>query len=138
MAYLRSFGSAALSTMVQKLGPSRSVPRFYSSETFWSLYDATKRASPQLSPRVQVMSRLICKEDGSFVLVFEYDITHPFNKSTIPLARNSLRNLRTVRHPDVLRFIDVVESDSTMTERICPLPLALSQSSSDVARERED
>ncbi|KAG2142740.1 uncharacterized protein EDB93DRAFT_601216 [Suillus bovinus] len=126
MDYLRSFGSAAVSTLVQKSGlnlPFSLGAKVYSCETFWTLYDATKR------------------EDGSLVSVFEYDLTHPLNKSTIPLARNSLRKLRTIRHPDVLRFIDVVESDSAiciMTERVRPLPLALSQSSSNVARERED
>ncbi|KAG0700943.1 armadillo-type protein [Suillus ampliporus] len=126
MDYLRSFGSAAVSTLVQKSGlnlPFSLGPKVYSCETFWTLYDATKR------------------EDGSLVSVFEYDLTHPLNKSTIPLARNSLRRLRTIRHPDVLRFIDVVESDSAiciMTERVRPLPLALSQSSSNVQRERED
>ncbi|KAG1736461.1 uncharacterized protein EDB91DRAFT_506231 [Suillus paluster] len=126
MDYLRSFGSAAVSTLVQKSGlnlPFSLGPKVYSCETFWTLYDATKR------------------EDGSLVSVFEYDLTHPLNKSTIPLARNSLRKLRTIRHPDVLRFIDVVESDSAiciMTERVRPLPLALSNSSSNVPRERED
>ncbi|KAG2091950.1 uncharacterized protein F5147DRAFT_722621 [Suillus discolor] len=126
MDYLRSFGSAAVSTLVQKSGlnlPFSLGAKVYSCETFWTLYDATKR------------------EDGSLVSVFEYDLTHPLNKSTIPLARNSLRKLRTVRHPDVLRYIDVVESDSAiciMTERVRPLPLALSQSSSNVPRERED
>lgn len=126
MDYLRSFGSAAVSTLVQKSGlnlPFSLGAKVYSCETFWTLYDATKR------------------EDGSLVSVFEYDLTHPLNKSTIPLARNSLRKLRTIRHPDVLRYIDVVESDSAiciMTERVRPLPLALSQSSSNVPRERED
>ncbi|KAG1718462.1 hypothetical protein EDB19DRAFT_1899249 [Suillus lakei] len=43
---------------------------------------------------------------GPLVLVFEYDLTHPPNKSTIPLSPNSLRKLRTIRHPDVLKFID--------------------------------
>ncbi|KAG2132258.1 armadillo-type protein [Suillus cothurnatus] len=106
MDYLRSFGSAAVSTLVQKSGlnlPFSLGAKVYSCETFWTLYDATKR------------------EDGSLVSVFEYDLTHPLNKSTIPLARNSLRKLRTIRHPDVLRFIDVVESDSAiciMTERV--------------------
>ncbi|OAX38865.1 ARM repeat-containing protein [Rhizopogon vinicolor AM-OR11-026] len=126
MDYLRSFGSAAVSTLVQKSGlnlPFSLGPKVYSCETFWNLYDATKR------------------DDGSLVSVFEYDLTNPLNKSTIPLARNSLRKLRSIRHPDVLRFIDVVESDSAiciMTERVRPLPLALSGSSSKAAHERED
>ncbi|KAG2091218.1 uncharacterized protein F5147DRAFT_528893, partial [Suillus discolor] len=106
MDYLRSFGSAAVSTLVQKSGlnlPFSLGAKVYSCETFWTLYDATKR------------------EDGSLVSFFEYDVTHPLNKSTIPLARNSLRKLRTIQHPDVLRYIDVVESDSAiciMTERV--------------------
>jgi len=40
------------------------------------------------------------------------------------LAQNSLRKLRTTRHPDVLKFIDAVESDTSiyiMTERVQPL-----------------
>ncbi|KAG2349287.1 hypothetical protein BDR05DRAFT_994348 [Suillus weaverae] len=34
------------------------------------------------------------QEDGGLVSVFEYDLTHPLNKSTIPLAHNSLRKLQ--------------------------------------------
>lgn len=60
--------------------------------------------------------------------MFEYDLIHPLNKTTLPLARNALRKLRTIRHPDVLKFMDVVESDSAifiMTERVKPLQIAL-------------
>ncbi|KAG1758923.1 armadillo-type protein [Suillus occidentalis] len=89
MDYLRSFGSAAVSTLVQKSG-----------------------------------------------------LNLPFSLGCQSLLlRDILDLLRTIRHPDVLRFIDVVESDSTiciMTERVRPLPLALFQSSSSVPRERED
>lgn len=45
-------------------------------------------------------------------------------RSLIPLARNALRKLRTLRHPDVLRFIDGCETDSTVyivTEPVEPL-----------------
>jgi len=62
------------------------------------------------------------------VSVFEYDLIHPLNKTTSPLARNALRKLRIIRHPDVLKFMDVVESDSAiliMTERVKPLQTAL-------------
>ncbi|KAG2029916.1 hypothetical protein BDR03DRAFT_829450, partial [Suillus americanus] len=113
----------AISTLVQKSGLNLPFSLVYSCETFWILYDATKR-----------------EEDG-LASVFEYDITRPLNKSTIPLTRNSLQKLRIVRHPDVLRFIDVVESDSAicmMTEQVRPLPRALSQSTSNVPCERED
>ncbi|KAG1719636.1 ARM repeat-containing protein [Suillus lakei] len=88
-----------LSILVQGLNiPFSLGAKVYSCETSWTLYDATKR------------------EDGSLV------------SSTIPLARNSLHKLRTIRHPGVLRFIDVVRH----------LPLALSQLTSNGPRERED
>lgn len=77
------------------------------------------------------------QDDGSPVSVFEYDLTE--KKATIPLAKNALRKLRTTRHPDILKFMDAVESDSTiyiMTERVRPLRAALQ--SSRTAQERED
>ncbi|KAF9242051.1 hypothetical protein BU15DRAFT_44386 [Melanogaster broomeanus] len=126
MDYLRNLGSAAVSTLVQKSGinlPFTLGPKVASCETFWNLYDATKR------------------DDGSPVSVFEYDLIHPLNKPTIPLARNALRKLRTIRHPDVLKFMDVVESDSAiliMTERVRPLPAALQAWASKGQQERED
>lgn len=49
-------------------------------------------------------------------------------RNLLALAKNSLRKLRTVRHPDVLKFIDVVETETTIyvvTERIQPLGVAL-------------
>ncbi|KAH7908980.1 hypothetical protein BJ138DRAFT_1067846 [Hygrophoropsis aurantiaca] len=125
MDYLRNFGSAAVSTLIQKSGinlPFSLGPKIASNETVWNLYDATKR------------------DDGSAVSVFEYELTHPLNKPTIPLARNALRKLRTIRHPDTLKFMDVVESDSViyiMTERVRPLSAAL-QTWSTQAQERED
>lgn len=73
--------------------------------------------------------------------VFEYDFVHPLNKSTIPLAKNALRKLRTIRHPDVLKFMDVVESDSAiliMTERVRPLSAALQTWASKSQQERQD
>ncbi|KAF9219571.1 ARM repeat-containing protein [Gyrodon lividus] len=126
MDYLRNLGSAAVSTLVQKSGinlPFTLGSKVASCETFWNLYDATKR------------------DDGSPVSVFEYDLIHPLNKSTIPLARNALRKLRTIRHPDVLKFMEVVESDSAiliMTERVRPLTVALQAWAPKGQQERED
>lgn len=126
MEYLRNLGSAAVSTLVQKSGinlPFILGPKVSSCETFWTLYDATKR------------------DDGSPVSVFEYDLTHPLNKSTIPLAWNALRKLRTIRHPDILKFMDVVESDSAifiMTERVKPLQTALQTMPPRGPQEREE
>ncbi|KAG6370974.1 armadillo-type protein [Boletus reticuloceps] len=126
MDYLRNLGSAAVSTLVQKSGinlPFTLGQKVASCETFWVLYDATKR------------------DDGSPVSVFEYDFVHPLNKPTIPLAKNALRKLRTIRHPDVLKFMDVAESESAiliMTERVRPLSAALQTWASKSQQERQD
>lgn len=59
----------------------------------------------------------------------------------MPLAKNALRKLRTIRHPDVLKFMDAVESDSTiyiMTDRVRPLGTAIQEGFSKSTREKED
>ncbi|KAI6044640.1 armadillo-type protein [Pisolithus marmoratus] len=126
MEYLRNLGSAAVSTLVQKSGinlPFTLGSKVSSCATLWTLHDATKR------------------DDGTPVSVFEYDLIHPLNKSTLPLAKNVLRKLRTIRHPDILKFMDVVESDSAifiMTERVRPLQNALQAMPSRGSQEREE
>lgn len=59
----------------------------------------------------------------------------------LPFAKNALRKLRTIRHPDVLKFIDVVETESTIyivTERVQPLSVAISSWGSKSAAAREE
>ena len=73
--------------------------------------------------------------------VFVYESSQHPNKNHLSLAKNALRKLRTVRHPDVLKFIDAVESDSTvyiMTERVQPLGKAIQNVSTKSARDKED
>jgi SCY1-like protein 1 len=78
------------------------------------------------------------QDDSSLVSVFEFDGT---KRNLLPLAKNALRKLRTVRHPDVLKFLDVVETDTTvliMTERVQPLSTALDAWRGKGVTERED
>ncbi|KAI0743379.1 ARM repeat-containing protein [Daedaleopsis nitida] len=127
MDYLRTLGSAAVSTLVQKSGlnlPFSLGPKVASFEnrTIWSLYDATKR------------------DDSSPVSVFEFDANTPAKKNLFPLAKNALRKLRTIRHPDVLKFMEVSETDTTihiMTERVRPLGPAITEWQSKSVQERE-
>ncbi|KAH9940496.1 uncharacterized protein BXZ73DRAFT_42907 [Epithele typhae] len=127
MDYLRTLGSAAVSTLVQKSGlnlPFSLGPKVVSFEgrTIWSLYDGTKR------------------DDSSLVSIFEFEANTPAKKNLLPLAKNALRKLRTVRHPDVLKFMEVVETDTTihiMTERVRPLGPAITEWQSKSAQERE-
>ncbi|RMZ78199.1 hypothetical protein DV738_g4040, partial [Chaetothyriales sp. CBS 135597] len=70
----------------------------------WALHNGTKR------------------EDGSRCSVFVFDINA--SKSLLPLARNAVRKLRTLRHPGVVRVLDVIENETTIylvTERVTPL-----------------
>ncbi|KAJ0352298.1 hypothetical protein COL154_012593 [Colletotrichum chrysophilum] len=73
-------------------------------ESIWTLNNGTKR------------------EDGSNCSIFSFDVTA--NKSRLPLAKNALRKLRTLRHPGVIKVLDTVETDSYIyiaTERVVPL-----------------
>lgn len=58
-------------------------------QSIWTLYNGTKR------------------EDGSNCSIFSFDITN--NKSRLPLAKNALKKLRTMRHPGVIKVLDTVE-----------------------------
>lgn len=73
--------------------------------------------------------------------VFEYDFTDASKKNAKPFAQNALRKLRSTRHPDVLKFMDAVESETSiyiMTERVRPLSSALAQYSGRSQQEKED
>ncbi|QDS76353.1 hypothetical protein FKW77_003079 [Venturia effusa] len=73
-------------------------------QSIWTLHNGTKR------------------EDGSKCSIFSFDIAA--NKSRLPLARNALRKLRTLRHPGVIKVLDTVETETYIyiaTERLVPL-----------------
>ncbi|CCA73691.1 hypothetical protein PIIN_07644 [Serendipita indica DSM 11827] len=110
MDLLRNLGSAAATSLLQKSGISLPYSlgekvHDYDGKSIWTLYDATK------------------KDDSSPVSVFHFDASG--NRRThLPFARNALKKLRTTRHPDILKFIDVVEQGESMwimTERVRPL-----------------
>ncbi|EJU03966.1 ARM repeat-containing protein [Dacryopinax primogenitus] len=127
MDYLRSIGSAAASAVLQKSGiafPFSLGDKIgaFDGKTIWTLHDAVKR------------------DDSSLVSVFIFDSNVGNRRSLMPLAKNALRKLRTIRHPDVLKFIDVVETDTTIhivTERVTPLRVAAEQWTGK-GKERED
>lgn len=62
------------------------------------------------------------RDDGSNCSIFSFDINA--NKSRLPLARNAVRKLRTLRHPGVIKVLDTVETETFIyiaTERIVPV-----------------
>lgn len=137
MDYLRTLGSA----LVQKSGlalPFSLDHKVASCEGLYSLYDATKRVSLFLATRPAPDNE---QDSGSPVSVFEYDFSEPSRRSLRSFAQNSLRKLRTTRHPDVLKFMDAVESDTSiyiMTERVHPLSNILPAWALRKASEKED
>jgi len=47
----------------------------------------------------------------------------PDRRNLVPLAKNALRKLRALRHPNILKFLDGAETDSTVwivTEHVRP------------------
>ncbi|KAK7057436.1 kinase domain-containing protein [Favolaschia claudopus] len=108
MDYLRTLGSAAVSSLVQKSGltlPFSLGAKVTALDGVWTLYDATKR------------------DDGSPVSVFEYDCSS--RRAMLPIAKNALRKLRTTRHP-------------RCSQRVRPLQTTLQTWASRGAQERED
>jgi SCY1-like protein 1 len=49
----------------------------------------------------------VIQEDGSNCSIFSFDVTA--NKARLPMARNAVRKLRTLRHPGVIKVLDTVE-----------------------------
>jgi len=143
MDYLRTLGSAAVSTLVQKSGlnlPFSLGVKVPTSDTIYTLYEATKRVRSSYSC-FNIKFDVGDKDDSSPVSVFEYDLNDPSRRNIKPLALNALKKLRTTRHPEVLKFMDAVESDTTiyiMTERVRPLRSVLSSMTSKTEQERED
>ena len=52
---------------------------------------------------IQVMQQ----EDGSKCSIFSFDINA--NKGRLPLAKNALRKLKTLRHPGIVKVLDTIE-----------------------------
>ncbi|KJZ79521.1 hypothetical protein HIM_00990 [Hirsutella minnesotensis 3608] len=80
-------------------------------ESIWTLFNGTKRASCSQS-----------LEDASNCSIFSFDILA--NKGRLPLAKNALKKLRTMRHPGVIKVLDTVETENYIyiaTERVVPL-----------------
>lgn len=62
------------------------------------------------------------KDDSSPCSVFTFDIAA--QRSFLPLAKNAARKLRTLRHPGVIKVLDVIENETHIyiaTEKVTPL-----------------
>ncbi|KAA1077660.1 hypothetical protein PGT21_015179 [Puccinia graminis f. sp. tritici] len=131
MSWLSVIGGAATS-LLSKGGGIPNLPGFglgnkesnFEGQTIWTQYDGIKR------------------DDNSSVSIFVLDIananqlnSNPFigskdRKLLLGFAKNSLKKLRSLRHPDILKFIDGTETDSAVyiiTEKVSSLSVKLDQ-----------
>ncbi|WWC91608.1 uncharacterized protein L201_006554 [Kwoniella dendrophila CBS 6074] len=115
MNYLKSITTSVLQStgVTFPFSIGERIPGLDSSSSIWEIREGVKR------------------DDGTPLTLFIYDSTLPpfqpgnkDRKTLFQLARNSLKKLRTIRHPDVIRYIDSVETETHIyiaTERVRPL-----------------
>ncbi|CAM0141462.1 Nuclear aminoacylation-dependent tRNA export pathway component [Umbelopsis sp. WA50703] len=114
MAFLSGFVKSGLSL----LGKDASAfpytigqkVEWYENQSIWSLHRGVK------------------KEDNSEVSIFTFDVTK--NRDKVQLAKNAYKKMRTLRHPDLLRYLDGVENDQAImivTDAVEPLSDQLKQ-----------
>lgn len=75
-----------------------------------------------LDASIWTLSNAIKKDDNSACSIFTFDINA--QKSFLPLAKNAARKLRTIRHPGVIKVLDVIENETHIyiaTEKVTPL-----------------
>ncbi|TIA87050.1 hypothetical protein E3P99_03415 [Wallemia hederae] len=106
MNYIYQLTQAATTAVLEKSG--RNLPFSIGSPTgkhsIWETFDGVKR------------------DDGSLLTIFVYN--KQANQRYTQLATNALRKLRTLRHPQIVKFIDAIETDTMIyiaTERATPL-----------------
>ncbi|KAG0307769.1 hypothetical protein BGZ98_009841 [Dissophora globulifera] len=109
MAYFTDLVKSTLSKVV--LG--KEIPSFpYTlgdrvdsfDSTIWALHTGIKR------------------EDNSTVSILAFDCVRQRDK--LPLARNAFKKFRTIRHPDLIKYIDGIETDAhiyIVTDAVTPL-----------------
>ncbi len=72
----------------------------------WTLYNGTKRVCVLCNIRDRRLIRMD-QEDNSECSIFSFDVIA--DKARLPLARNAVRKMRTLRHPGVIKVLDTVE-----------------------------
>ncbi|KAG0351329.1 hypothetical protein BGZ54_003318 [Gamsiella multidivaricata] len=109
MAYLTDFVKSTLSRVV--LG--KEIPSFpYNIGERVDLFDST----------IWALHKGIKREDNSPVSILCFDCVRQRDK--LPLARNAFKKFRTIRHPDLIKYIDGVETETyiyIVTDAVTPL-----------------
>ncbi|MBW0481756.1 hypothetical protein O181_021471 [Austropuccinia psidii MF-1] len=126
MSWLSALGGAATSLLSK--GGLPNLPGFglgnrdsrFDDQSIWTLYDGVKR------------------DDNSIVSIFIYDSSQPSNlfvgskdkKLILSFAKNHLKKLRSLRHPNILKFLDGTENEYAVyivTEKVTNLSIRLNE-----------
>ncbi|ORX99329.1 ARM repeat-containing protein, partial [Basidiobolus meristosporus CBS 931.73] len=76
----------------------------FEGASIWSLHEGVK------------------KSDNSPISIFAFDCIN--NRHLLPLARNCFKRVKTIRHPDLLRYVDGIETEERIyivTDQVFPL-----------------
>ena len=74
----------------------------------WVLQNGQRRVKTAMTSYIlYCITNNVPQDDGSNCSIFSFDINA--NKSRLPLARNALKKLRTLRHPGVIKVLDTAE-----------------------------
>ncbi|KAL7418377.1 Nuclear aminoacylation-dependent tRNA export pathway component [Cryptotrichosporon argae] len=115
MNYLKSITSSVLQStgVTFPFSIGERIPGLDTQSSIWEIREGVKR------------------DDGTPLTLFIFDSTlppfQPGNKdrrTLLQLARNALKKMRTIRHPDVIKYIDSVETETHVyiaTEQVRPL-----------------
>ncbi|WRT70322.1 uncharacterized protein IL334_007320 [Kwoniella shivajii] len=115
MNYLKSITTSVLQSagVTFPFSIGERIPGLDSGSSIWEIREGVKR------------------DDGTPLTLFIYDSTLPpyqpgnkDRKTLFQLAKNALKKTRTIRHPDVIKYIDSVETETHIyiaTERVRPL-----------------
>ena len=76
-------------------------------QSIWTLYNGVKRVCVLIDAKASFLTWVNYQEDNSDCSIFAFDV-HA-DKSRLPLARNAVRKLRTLRHPGVVKVYESVE-----------------------------
>lgn len=77
-------------------------------DSIWSLFNGTRRVGLPYNPLRKLYDTDDEQEDSSNCSIFSFEI-NANNRSRVPLAKNALRKLKTLRHPGVVKILDSVE-----------------------------
>lgn len=86
-------------------------------QSIWTLYNGIKRVRVLIDAKAFLLTCATFQDDNSDCSIFTFDV-HA-DKSRLPLARNAVRKLRTLRHPGVVKVYETVEVLSSSYPHRC-------------------